>query len=117
MRAGCHEFQSVNRMIRFNHPQPIALKAGDEANCCVIRLPYSQLGGNAISYGWGGRRQINALPDLRLFCITGAGNFPAERFSVIIPPSSITGAIASYESHRVRLPSKEMRESLKELHG
>ena len=112
-----HEFQSVNRMIRFNHQQPMTLTAGDEVNCCVLRLPYNQLGGNVVSYGWGGRRQINALPDLRLFCVTGAGNFPAERFSVVIPASSVTGAIASYASRPIRLRSKEAHGSLKELHG
>ena len=93
-----NEFQSVNRMIRFTQRQPTRLTGGDEVNCCVLRLPYRQLGGNVVSYGWGGRRQISALPDLRLFCVTGAGNFPAERFSVVIPASSITGAITSYAS-------------------
>lgn len=113
-----HEFQSVNRMIRFTHRQPTRLMGGDEVNCCVLRLPYRQPGGNVVSYGWGDQRQISTLPDLRLFCITGAGNFPAERFSVVIPASSITGAIASYASRRpFRYRNKGADGFLKELQG
>jgi len=84
---------SGRRMIRFTLKSAAALAAGDIAKPCVVRLPFSRSGGGALTIARGVERPLSGLPDLRVFLITGAGNFAPERSSIMVPECDIRAAI------------------------
>lgn len=84
---------SGRRMIRFMPKSGHSLEPGAIAQPCTVRLPFSRSGGGLLTIARTVERPLSGLPDLRLFAITGAGNFAPERSSIPVPAFEIRAAI------------------------
>lgn len=91
--AGYFISDSGRRMIRFRPKSGMPLAPGEAALPCTVRLPFSRSGGGALTLARGVEKPLSGLPDLRVFVITGAGNFAPERSSIVVPAIDIRIAI------------------------
>ncbi len=85
--------ESGRRMIRFAPKSGGPLAAGETAMPCTVRLPFARSGGGSLTIARGLEKRLSDLPDLRVFVITGAGNFASERSSIVVPVNDIRAAI------------------------
>jgi hypothetical protein len=79
------EVVSIRRMRRF---APVArqsrLEPGSEVLCCTISLLFSSIDGGFVEYEIGNWHRLEQLPDLRISCVVGAGNYPSERLPITV---------------------------------
>lgn len=78
------EVKSVRKMHRFSRIEAFDLVPGSSQHCCTIILPFSMESGGELEYEAGNRHTLRALPDLRLTCVAGSGNYPSERLPLTI---------------------------------
>jgi hypothetical protein len=83
------EVTAVRKMRRFFKPGVYDLAPGDSIHCCSIVLPFSASEGGTLEYEHGRQHALPNLPDLRLTCIAGAGNYPSDRVPFIVPAIEI----------------------------
>ena len=85
------EVTSVRRMLRLGSLRASVLEPGASVHCCTVKLPFTSVAGAELEYETGNRHPVAALPDLRLTCIAGAGNYPTGRLPLIVPAGGIQG--------------------------
>lgn len=78
------EVTSVRKMFRFAKLETVDLEPGTSIHCCTIHLPFIATEGGRLEFEAGSFHALNALPDLRLSCISGAGNYPSQRKPLIV---------------------------------
>jgi hypothetical protein len=88
------EFVSVRKMRRFAAKGEAVLEPGDARHCGTIVLTFKERFGGRVEYEAGSEHQLATLPDFRLTCIAGAGNFPAERSIFVVPAAAIRAAVS-----------------------
>lgn len=91
--AGGFLSETGRRMIRFAPKSGRPLAAGETAMPCAVRLAFAKSGGGSLTITRGVQKRLAELPDLRVFVITGAGNFAPERSSIVVPVQEIGAAI------------------------
>ena len=84
---------SGRRMIRLVPLLDKPLAAGETARPCGVSLPFARNLGGSLTLSKGVVKRLSELPDLRLFVITGAGNFASERSSITVQADEIRAAI------------------------
>ena len=84
---------SVRKMCRFGRPVTSSLAPAAATHCCTMQLPFSSAGGGVLEYEAGNTHDLDNLPDLRLNCIAGAGNYPSERMPFFVPASEIRARV------------------------
>lgn len=104
--AGRFLSETGRRMIRFAPKSARPLAAGETAMPCAVRLPFARSRGGSLTVARGVEKRLSELPDLRVFVITGAGNFAPERSSIVVPVNDIGAAI------RRGLPDIELQTNL-----
>jgi hypothetical protein len=87
------DFVSVLKMRRFAAVRENVLEHGAIMHCCTIALTFKELFGGRIEYETGSEHPLDDLPDFKLTCIAGAGNFPVERLVFTVPAASIRATI------------------------
>ena len=83
------EVTAVRKMLRFARADLLALAPSEEVNCCTIRLPLNLGANGVLEYEAGNSHSVTDLPDLRLTCIAGAGNYPSSRIPFSVPGGDI----------------------------
>lgn len=84
----------VRKMRRFARLDVCSLARTEATHCCTISLPLRTSNGGELEYEAGHRHAIRDLPDLKLTCVAGAGNFPSNPIPLIVPALEITAALA-----------------------
>ena len=93
------EVVSIRRMRRFAPiDHPCELPRGAELECCAIGLLLTSDERGRIEYEAGNWHDFDALPDLRVNCVVGAGNFPSERLLVTVPAVALKAFVADLVS-------------------
>lgn len=93
---------SVRRLRRFQQFSGEPLEPGVDAPCGSLHLPYRTGHGGFIGYAPGSSHALASLPDFRIGCTCGAGNFPAFRAELTIAAGSLRRVIASHHQTRRR---------------
>ncbi|MBM3520809.1 MAG: hypothetical protein FJX63_08590 [Alphaproteobacteria bacterium] len=94
------DMTSVRRLRRFQQFSGEALEPGADASCGNLYLPYRTGHGGFIDYAPGSSHALASLPDFRIGCSCGAGNFPAFRTELTIVADSLRQVIASHHQAR-----------------
>ena len=89
------DISSIRRLRRFGQDGVQMLDAGSGVHCCTMTLLFSAEDGGRIEYEEGSWHAVNTLPDLRLTCVAGAGNFPSERLPLVISAMAIRTFLTS----------------------
>lgn len=89
------EVSSVRRLRRFSAVMGESLQPGAALHCCNILLAYDARDGGVIQYDFGTWHKVADLPDLKLTCVAGAGNFPSERLPIVVPATILKGFFVS----------------------
>ncbi len=92
---GSEEVSSVRRLRRFAPPVGERLQPGASFHCCNILLAYDARDGGVIQYDFGTWHRVADLPDLKLTCVAGAGNFPSERLPLVMPAAALKAFFGS----------------------
>jgi hypothetical protein len=95
-----HDVTAVRKMRRFSRPSLHDLAPGDGGHCCNILLPFVAEEGGILEYEAGRRHALRELPDLRLTCIVGAGNYPSDRVPLVVPATEIRRSIEDARERR-----------------
>ena len=85
--------ESGRRMTRFVPEFAKTLAPGKTARPCRVQLPYTVNHGGSVAITKWIMKSLSELQDLRVFIITGAGNFAAERSSIAVPVDDIRAAV------------------------
>lgn len=101
---------SIRKMRRFSQPGVHDLAAGGSTHCCNIVLPFTSGNGGSLEYEAGAKHALSNLPDLRLTCIAGAGNYPSNRVPFIVPALEIRKFFTAIRE-RGQIPAFEGAES------
>jgi hypothetical protein len=88
-----HHIKNVRKMLRFSPFKNDTLESGTQVECCSIVLRGKFKDEGFLEYERGSEHPIAALPDLNLFCVVGAGNFPSKRVVLPIPSLAIKALI------------------------
>ncbi|MFT3988698.1 PilZ domain-containing protein [Aestuariivirga sp.] len=99
------EVTSVRRMLRIGQPSSAVLEQGASVHCCTVKLPFSSSDGGVLEYEVGSRHPLETLPDLRLTCTAGAGNYPTGRLPLIVPADVISNYLRDLSAEG-RLPAE-----------
>ena len=83
------------RLVRFGLEAPAVLSTGGKTVLCMLTLSWRGRDPASVSFDRGAGHEVEALRDLRLFCITGAANFPPERSTLTISANRVRSAIAA----------------------
>jgi hypothetical protein len=84
------EIVSIRRMRRFSARTGISrLEPLARVHCCTISLLFSTTGGGFVEYEIGNWHPFETLPDLRISCVVGAGNYPSERLPITVKAESL----------------------------
>lgn len=92
---GSEEVSSVRRLRRFAPRGGERLQPGARLHCCNILLAYDARDGGVIQYDFGTWHRLAELPDLKLTCVAGAGNFPSERIPLTVSAAVLKASFAS----------------------
>lgn len=92
---GSEEVSSVRRLRRFAPRVGERLHPGASLHCCNILLAYDSRDGGVIQYDFGTWHRMAELPDLKLTCVAGAGNFPSERIPLTVSAAALKASFAS----------------------
>jgi|GEM_PF-1875896 len=98
------EVTSVRRMLRIGRLAGDVLEPGGTVHCCTVKLPFTSNEGGALEYESGSRHPLETLPDLRLTCTAGAGNYPTGRLPLIVPAETISNYLRDLSAEG-RLPA------------
>ena len=85
------DVSSIRRLRRFGPEQGEQLSPGRSVHCCNIALLFNARDVGMIEFDAGTWHSIENLPDLRLTCVAGAGNYPSERLPLTIPAATLKG--------------------------
>lgn len=80
---------AVRKMKRFIASRDYLLEPGAANHCCTISLIFKAAFGGRFEYESGNEHHVASLPDLKLMCIAGAGNFPSLRLPFTIPARAL----------------------------
>lgn len=83
------EIVTLRKLVRVARVDDVPLAPGPTTRCCALHLPYTKEGGGYVVYGRGIEHSLASLPDFKLACQVGAGNFPAERLALHVPAADI----------------------------
>ena len=83
------EYDALRKLVRVARVDDVPLAPGPATRCCALHLPYTKEGGGYVVYGRGIEHSLASLPDFKLACQVGAGNFPAERLALHVPAADI----------------------------
>ena len=83
------EIVTLRKLVGVARVDEKPLAPGSVAPCCELHLPYTKEGGGYVVYGRGIEHSLASLPDFRISCQIGAGNFPAERMTLHVPAADI----------------------------
>jgi hypothetical protein len=88
------DVSSIRRLRRFGQLHEASLEPEDQVHCCDISLLFNAADGGRIEFESGNWHQLDRLPDLRLMCVAGAGNYPSERLPLVLRAETIKSYIA-----------------------
>ncbi len=88
------DVSSIRRLRRFGQEQNQTLAQGQRVHCCNISLLFTAGQGGRFEYELGNWHPLARLPDLRLTCVAGAGNYPSERLPLVVPAVALKGFLA-----------------------
>lgn len=95
----------VRKMQRFAPIKDETLQAQSVVECCTIILRASFNAPASLEYERGSEHLLESLPDLNLFCVVGAGNYPSKR--VVLPiPSAAIKAVIEQKNPRFKEPRR-----------
>jgi hypothetical protein len=84
------EIVSIRRMRRFSSSIGLSrLEPMACVQCCTISLLFTSVGGGFVEYEAGNWHPFDALPDLRISGVVGAGNYPSERLPIVVSAESL----------------------------
>lgn len=89
------DVSSIRRLRRFGQETGKLLEPGASIHSCTIALLFNASDGGKVEFEAGSWHSVKALPDLRVTCVAGAGNFPSERLPLVIPAAAIRTALTS----------------------
>lgn len=95
---GMQDVSSIRRLRRFSPAPGTVLRPGASMHCCNISLLFTAQSGGRVEYDAGSWHPIESLPDLRLTCVAGAGNYPSERLPLVVLASSLRSFISDLVS-------------------
>jgi hypothetical protein len=87
------DVSSIRRLRRFGPDRDELLASQASVHCCNISLLFNAASGGRVEYETGNWHGLNGLPDLRLTCVVGAGNYPSERLPLVVPADTIKSLI------------------------
>lgn len=88
------DVSSIRRLRRFGPDRDELLAPQASVHCCNISLLFNAASGGRVEYETGNWHALNDLPDLRLTCVVGAGNYPSERLPLVVPADTIKSLIS-----------------------
>lgn len=77
------------RLIRCSYHGTASLMPAEQAVACSLVLRISMQDGMQVSFGTGAPSSVDGMKDLRLFAITGAANFPAQRCQLLVAADAV----------------------------
>lgn len=83
------DFTSVRKMRRFARLDAAVLDPGAAVHCCTISLGFRAANGGCLEFETGSEHSLDNLPDLKLMCIPGAGNYASKRIQFTVPASEL----------------------------
>lgn len=89
------DVSSIRRLRRFGQDAGKLLETGASVHCCTISLLFSAGDGGKVEFEAGSWHPVQSLPDLRVTCVVGAGNYPSERLPLVIPATAIRTALTN----------------------
>ena len=88
------DVNSIRRLRRFGPERTEQLPPRASVHCCNIALLFNAKDGGRVEFDAGSRHSLDSLPDLRLTCVAGAGNYPSERLPLVVPAATLKGFLA-----------------------
>jgi len=87
------EIKGLRKMYRFSRLETADLEPDASFACCTIALPFTAARGGSLEFESGNHHALAAIPDLKVTCLAGAGNYSSERVPLIVPSADITAHI------------------------
>ena len=91
------EMTSVRRLRRFQRFSDEPIEPGAETSCGSLSFPYRTGNGGHIEYAPGSGHPLASLPDFRIGCTCGAGNFSTIRTDLVIDAECFRNIMASHQ--------------------
>lgn len=88
------DVSSIRRLRRFGQEHEGSAEPETSVHCCDISLLFNAADGGRIEFEASNWHGLEGLPDLRLTCVAGAGNYPSERLPLVVPADTIKSLIA-----------------------
>jgi hypothetical protein len=89
---------AVRKMARFSPNVPFVLEPLEFVHCATVVLQLYSGNGGGLEYEEGHVHRLAELPDFRLTCIAGAGNFPTASVPLVVRAAEIRDFIARLEA-------------------
>ena len=83
------------RLVRFVLPPGTTLDSGKRVSICTLTISWRGGDPPFVAYDLGAGLALDALRDLRMFCVTGAANFPSERTHTVLTAADVGVAVAT----------------------
>ena len=83
----------ARRLVRFQLPPGAVLRTGEKISICTLTISWRSGDPPLVAFDLGAGLALDALRDLRMFCVTGAANFPSERTSVVLAAAEVSRAV------------------------
>ena len=83
------------RLVRFVLPPGAVLDSGAKSSICTLTMSWRGGDPPFVAYDLGAGLGLDALRDLRMFCVTGAANFPSERTHIVLTAADAGAAVAA----------------------
>lgn len=88
-----HISSDGRRMVRFLPSIALSLAEGQTVPACILTADWFANGGFFISFSYGSRHALDQLRNMKLFCISGAANFPSQRSYLVIDADEVRAAV------------------------
>ncbi len=81
------------RLVRFLLPPGAVLHSREKVSICTLTITWRSGDPTMVAFDQGAGVGLDALRDLRMFCVTGAANFPSERTHIALAADDIAAAV------------------------
>lgn len=100
------------RLVRFHLEPGASLRSGEKLTICTLTISWRGRDPPFVSFDLGVGHALDALRDLRMFCVTGAANFPSERSHLTLTCEAVGTAVAAAgDSRSGQVPPRAAREA------
>ena len=87
------DIKMVRKMKRLAPIKNDTLEPRAEVQCCTVILRSNFNSDGCLEFERGNSHPLATLPDLNLFCVVGAGNYPSKRILLTVPSSALKAVI------------------------